>query len=68
MAVIFGNRSRILGRRLVQLAAEMNISNDRVFDLQIALIAFENGATEIWSHDMNFVTVPGLRVINPRDH
>jgi predicted nucleic acid-binding protein len=46
------------GRRLVQLAVEMNITNGRVFDLQIALIAFENGATELWSHDRNFVGAP----------
>jgi predicted nucleic acid-binding protein len=52
-------------RRLVQLATELRVSGVRVFDLQIALIAFENGATEIWTHDRNFTRVPGLRVHDP---
>jgi hypothetical protein len=34
-----------------------------VFDLQIALCAFEGGAREIWSHDARFVTIPGLRLV-----
>ena len=53
------------GRRLLQIAAELKIVGRRIFDLQIALIAFENGATELWSHDRNFVGVPGLKVRDP---
>ena len=53
------------GLRLLQLATQLNVCGHRIFDLQIALIAFENGATELWSHDRNFVGVPGLKVRDP---
>jgi len=53
------------GRQLFQAATDLKIVGRRIFDLQIALIAFENGATELWSHDRNFVTVPGLHVHDP---
>ncbi len=52
-------------KRLMQLAADLKIGGVRIFDLQIALIAFENGAVEIWSHDRNFICPPGLRLIDP---
>jgi hypothetical protein len=51
--------------RLVQLASDLNVRGLRVFDLQIALTAFDNGATEIWTHDRDFETVAGLRVHDP---
>jgi predicted nucleic acid-binding protein len=51
--------------RLTQLASNMNIAGPRVFDLQIALIALENGATELWSHDRGFAGLPGLRLYDP---
>ena len=51
------------GIRLAQLAADLDVSGNRVFDLQIALCAFEGGAREIWSHDARFATVPGLRLV-----
>jgi len=41
------------------------VQGPRIFDLQIALTAFENGATEIWTHDRNFLSLPGLRVRDP---
>ena len=47
------------------LAVELKIRGPRIFDLQIALIAAENGAREIWTHDRRFVSVPGLRVRDP---
>ena len=53
------------GLRLLQLAAQLNVTGPRIFDLQIALTAFENGATELWSHDHNFVSVPGLTIHDP---
>ena len=53
------------GQRLLQLAEELKVTGPRIFDLQIALIAFENGATELWSHDRNFFGVPGLKVCDP---
>jgi hypothetical protein len=53
------------GERLTQLAADLNIQGPDIFDLVIALTVFESGATEIWTHDANFVSLPGLRVHNP---
>ena len=49
--------------RLAQLAADLGVSGNRIFDLQIALCAFEGGARELWSRDARFVTVPGLRLV-----
>jgi predicted nucleic acid-binding protein len=51
--------------RLLQVATDLEVRGPRIFDLQIALTAFDNGATEIWTHDRNFVTIPGLRVHDP---
>jgi toxin-antitoxin system PIN domain toxin len=51
--------------RLIGLAADLDVTGPRVFDLQIALAAIDNGATELWTHDTRFVQVPGLRVIHP---
>ncbi|MEO7191372.1 MAG: TA system VapC family ribonuclease toxin [Vicinamibacterales bacterium] len=53
------------GLRLAQLAADLAVPGNRIFDLQIALCAFEGGARELWSCDARFVTMPGLRLINP---
>ena len=51
--------------RLMQLASDLRVSGVRVFDLQIGLTAFDNGAAEIWSHDAAFVRIPGLAVVDP---
>jgi toxin-antitoxin system PIN domain toxin len=51
------------GLRLAQLAADLRVRGNRVFDLQIALCAFEGGARQLWSHDAHFVTMPGLRLV-----
>ena len=51
--------------RMMQVAADLSVSGARIFDLQIALTAFDNGAVEIWTHDRNFTTVPGLAVELP---
>jgi len=51
--------------RFLQTASELSINGARIFDLQIALIAFESGAEEIWSHDKNFLKLKGLRVYDP---
>ena len=53
------------GDRLLQLAADLNVVGARIFDLQIALTAFEGGATDLWTHDARFVKVPGLRLHDP---
>lgn len=51
--------------RLCRLAADLRVHGPRIFHLQIALTAFENGASEIWTHDRNFTTLPGLQVYDP---
>jgi len=53
------------GPRLAQLASDLRVSGNRVFDIQIALCAFEGGASQLWSHDRDFVTIPGLRLVDP---
>ena len=53
------------GLRLLHLASELRLSGPRIFDLQIGLVAYENGASEIWSHDRDFVYVSGLKLFNP---
>jgi hypothetical protein len=53
------------GERLWQLAADLGVTGVRIFDLQIALTAFENGAREIWTHDRAFISLPGLRLQDP---
>ena len=53
------------GERLLDLAAARGTTGPRVFDLQIALLAVEHGASELWTHDRNFATVPGLTVRDP---
>jgi toxin-antitoxin system PIN domain toxin len=53
------------GDRLLQLATDLEIVGPRVFDLQIALTAFESGAAELWTHDAKFVKIPGLRLHDP---
>jgi predicted nucleic acid-binding protein len=52
-------------RRLIQLAGSQEIAGPRIFDLQIGLIAWENGATQMWTHDSAFASPPGLRIVDP---
>lgn len=51
--------------RLAQAGGDLSLQGPRIFDLQIGLIAFENGATEIWTHDRAFAALPGLRFHDP---
>ncbi len=51
--------------RVAQLAVDLKISGLRIFDLQIALVAFENGARELWTQDRSFIHLPGLRCFHP---
>ena len=53
------------GDRLLQVASDLEVVGPRVFDLQIALTAFEGGATTLWTHDARFIKIPGLRVHDP---
>ena len=49
--------------RLARMAADLSVAGPRIFDLQIALTAFEGGATQLWTADRRFVSVPGLPVV-----
>ena len=51
--------------RLLALAARLDVRGPRVFDLEIALTGFDAGATEMWTLDGRFVTVPGVEVRRP---
>jgi hypothetical protein len=51
--------------RLLQTAADLAVKGARIFDLQIALCALDGGATELWTHDANFVKIPGLVIHDP---
>ncbi len=53
--------------RLAQLAVAQSVAGPRIFDLQIALSAFEGGGTELWTADRRFVSVPGLPIVFPLD-
>jgi len=55
------------GERLLRWAAALKVRGRKIFDLQIAVIAFEHGAREIWTHDHQFVSVPAVKVRNPLD-
>ena len=56
---------RAFNDRLIRRATDLEVVGIRIFDLQIGLLAVENGATEIWSHDAGFVRMPGLTVKDP---
>lgn len=53
------------GDRVLAAALEIDLTGPRIFDLQIAMVALENGATEIWTHDRNFLRLPKLPVRDP---
>lgn len=54
-----------LWERLSRTATRQRISGPRIFDLHIAITARDHGATEIWTHDANFIKIRGLRVHDP---
>jgi predicted nucleic acid-binding protein len=54
-----------IAERTMDAAERLDVRGPRVFDLSIAITAQDNGATEIWSHDRGFVTLPGLRLLDP---
>lgn len=51
--------------RLLQAAADLDVTGSRIFDLQIGLCALDGGATELWTHDRKFLKIPGLAVKHP---
>lgn len=53
------------GERLMRWAASLKVRGKRIFDLQIAVIAYEHGAQEIWTHDHDFASIPPVRVFDP---
>lgn len=53
------------GERLIRKAADMGVAGIRIFDLQIGLLAVEDGATELWTHDAGFLHIPELTVKDP---
>jgi predicted nucleic acid-binding protein len=53
------------GQRLMRWAVSLKVRGKRIFDLQIAVVALEHGVQEIWSHDQNFQSVPGVKVRDP---
>ncbi len=53
------------GQRLLRWAASLKVRGNRIFDLQIAVVALEHGVQEIWTHDRNFQSVPGVKVRDP---
>ena len=63
-AVVFGPGPGF-GERLLEVARALNVRGPRVFDLQIALMAFDHGCTEIWTRDRGFVAPPGVSVVDP---
>jgi predicted nucleic acid-binding protein len=56
------------GRRLLQLGSELRVRGSRIFDLTIALSAFEAGAREIWTYDLGFLSIRGLRTVFSLKH
>ncbi|MBZ5727685.1 MAG: PIN domain-containing protein [Acidobacteriia bacterium] len=51
--------------RLMRCACDLKIQGRRIYDLQIALVSFESGASELWTHDRHFVSLPGLPTRDP---
>ena len=51
--------------RLLQIAADLEVTGPRIFDLQIALCALDGGAGRVWTNDRRFVKLPGLAIEHP---
>lgn len=51
--------------RVLALGLQLDVRGPRIFDLQIALTALDHGASELWTHDRGFVSLPGLRLRHP---
>ncbi|MFM9058499.1 MAG: type II toxin-antitoxin system VapC family toxin [Planctomycetaceae bacterium] len=51
--------------RLLETAADLDVTGARIFDLQIGLCALDAGATQLWTHDRKFVKLPGLAIKHP---
>jgi toxin-antitoxin system PIN domain toxin len=51
-----------MGLRLMSQAAKYTLSGPRIFDLQIAMIARDHGANQIWTYDRQFIAIDGVSV------
>ena len=51
--------------RLVKTAVNLNVQGVRIYDLQIALMASDGGATELWTHDSGFIKISGIALHDP---
>lgn len=51
--------------RLLRIAADLDVTGPRIFDLQIALCALDGGAGRVWTNDRRFVKLPGLAIEHP---
>ena len=49
-------------RRAITRASRSPVG-PRIFDLQVGPMAFEGGATELWTADRGFASPPGLPVV-----
>lgn len=63
-AVVWLPHGDFIGR-VFDAAARLGVTGARVFDLQHAITALDNGASEMWTHDADFVRLPGLSVHDP---
>jgi toxin-antitoxin system PIN domain toxin len=54
-----------IAQRILEAADRLRVVGPRVFDLHVAVTALDHGATELWSHDRGFITLPGLRLVDP---
>lgn len=52
-------------QRFTAAALQLQARGVRIHDLQIALMACEGGARQLWTHDCDFVAVPGLELVWP---
>jgi predicted nucleic acid-binding protein len=51
--------------RCFEAAVRLGVRGPRVFDLQIGLMCLEAGVTELLTRDAGFVSLPGLKVVDP---
>jgi uncharacterized protein len=51
--------------RLASSARQLRATGFHVFDVQIAMMALENGATVFWTHDRSILRLPGLKYFDP---
>lgn len=51
--------------RLTTTARQLKASGHHIFDIQIALMALDQGAAQLWTHDKSMLRVPGLKYSDP---